>query len=527
APMFVPAAKDYVNYIVFSNSVVSIFSSELIYPNTKPYQKSVILARFSNFSTANVTRSGTLTNSHGLVREFGLQQAYMDFVYNPNVLEKGDSTITYIGPDASPESQQFLWENKVYFNVRSSLPEPNRTFIKASDLQWLKVTSKEDTLKFSNSSFILPVSNIEVREQELLRFEFDYRFIKSTGTDTVDLKFDLTEKSFLPEIKQLPEWKLSSNPAFTVLGGQVVDYRKITGEGEFVNWAKYLPTPDSTSEVNGKKNTLEAVNRLIQGGGYSNMNEKVKNAFLFCASLNKTAKMKISNSQMLSLGDLDWYVPSINQTKLMMIFENNALAINRNKSYFSSTFKGGNLIYLAPDTYSYFLTLHTSENPMQVLMRCVRDTKPNLSDAELLSSVKIEPTESGYIVNSSTFYSSSIKSVPNLPTNTEMAQKFEIYNEEPGSVSFVGAINYCSSIPSTSGNWRLPTQKEIVLMSIYQDEFKSKPNFTPIAKKSYFSSNSLLISTNFIFVMDFLTGGVESHSKEDFKANVRCVKSVQ
>ncbi|MGL5318562.1 MAG: hypothetical protein ACRC9Q_07715, partial [Bacteroidales bacterium] len=46
APMFVPAAKDYVNYIVFSNSVVSIFSSELIYPNTKPYQKSVILARF-------------------------------------------------------------------------------------------------------------------------------------------------------------------------------------------------------------------------------------------------------------------------------------------------------------------------------------------------------------------------------------------------------------------------------------------------------------------------------------------------
>lgn len=519
-PVFYPFKDDLIDCVLFVNTKsVQFNSSSMLIASQSPeiFKNVTVKVAIPNDSKTDLQRSATIISKKTI--SFDIKQAYMNFQLNPLVDLTNKFNIV-IGPDASNRLSEFLWGNELFFQLSSSVPESDRKLSASSFVNWVGISADGKNISLSNQALKRKVTQPERRYASLNNIKLYYSFNKGAEQVTGLIK-PIAQNAY---ITQIPEWELCQNPMFNVLGTEESDNSLLTGNSSFSTWLMGAVIPKENSLINGKKNTLEAINALLSGGNIagSDQSDLMHNAFLFCASLNKKTKSKILNAQTLTIDDIEWYLPAIDQLKLMCMFDNNALGFDFTNYYISSTFTNNSLIRFDSQNYQYWSAVPEIFS-RESYVRCVRDTQKNLTDDEILSSVKIQDSGGSYVINSGSFYSSQIvRNAPIIPEEGELAEKFEISSvqlNEKVAAKDAGLI--CSKL-EPENTWRLPTQREMALMCLYQERF-SKVTFTPFIRDEYVFRGQV---GSGVPVQDFNTGAVNVYHGT-VNGYVRCVRSVQ
>lgn len=112
--------------------------------------------------------------------------------------------------------------------------------------------------------------------------------------------------------------------------------------------------------------------------------------------------------------------------------------------------------------------------------------------------------------------------------NAKMSIKFQVMraNHTVGTTDWATAYNQCKSYNGeggAAGQWRLPTQRELMMIWILHPQLIGKGGFTAFAATSYWSATEN--SATYAWYVNFYHGGVYINTKAN-AYRVRCVRDL-
>lgn len=535
---FLPFMEATTDCFIASNITPNNFTSSTldwaVRPSDRDYYKTLKLKTlFSNTSMKIETLQGKFINaSHPLTIQ--LDQAYINFEAFGNTGNLNINRDLYIMPTSEAVSYDLFTQIPLKYTVKTSINKDDITYLSLDNdrCKWLDASEQNGQICYSNASYIPSVNQQDTRSVEQSLIGFNYQF-KTFDTDI--------ERTIYPfennRITQVPEWSLGDGSSTRVLGLKETDYNNYFQEKSFLTWQFNVPTLTETSVYDGKTNTAKAINQIRQATDYKwdTSNEEAykytqRNAFIFCASLDPKIREKLmsNENQDISPQELTWYIPSLNELKYITVFGNGALEFYKEVHYISSTFSGNYLRRFNPTNYLEWKA-QSGEPLREGFLRCIRSSSTGVG-SELLSGVAVIDSLNTYLIRSEGMHSNHIissKDIIPVPGYNDMAVVFQIYGADAPSESssFSEALEYCQNLSSEGGhgNWRLPTQKEMMLMHLYKDKCTQTASFEPLSGQDYFISQSKLGSLKKVF--DFTQGCINSY--DDVVSRVRCVRSIK
>lgn len=104
--------------------------------------------------------------------------------------------------------------------------------------------------------------------------------------------------------------------------------------------------------------------------------------------------------------------------------------------------------------------------------------------------------------------------------NKTVYKRFAVYKSDNNTaINWYGAFTVCSNI--SGGGWRLPTQRELILMWVLKRELE---RIGPFYLSSYWSATDYQMTTG--WTVDFSTGRTDLYDKSIKSAVVRCVREL-
>lgn len=109
--------------------------------------------------------------------------------------------------------------------------------------------------------------------------------------------------------------------------------------------------------------------------------------------------------------------------------------------------------------------------------------------------------------------------------NEKVYQKFEVSKtDNPTGYEWVYAVNeLCSGTINGSMGWRLPTQRELMLIWVLHSQLKKVSSFTPLKANEYWSATQLQRTTGWL--VNFIDGRTRSNDKTGYLSS-RCIRDI-
>lgn len=109
--------------------------------------------------------------------------------------------------------------------------------------------------------------------------------------------------------------------------------------------------------------------------------------------------------------------------------------------------------------------------------------------------------------------------------NEKVYQKFEVSQTDnsTSTTTWSAAVYLCAGLATDGGSWRLPTQRELMLIWVLHSQLKKIFNFEPFVATYYWSASESNTSNG--WVVDFSYGGTYSYNKTG-NIRVRCVRDI-
>lgn len=113
-------------------------------------------------------------------------------------------------------------------------------------------------------------------------------------------------------------------------------------------------------------------------------------------------------------------------------------------------------------------------------------------------------------------------------SNDKIYYKFEVHGT-PNSTSMAagwrGAIDLCAGLYGGL-EWRLPTQRELMLIYVLHPELKEVTDFEPFSDNFYWSATQISRDNKRSWFVYFETGATINFSKTSYGHRVRCVREI-
>lgn len=494
----------------------------------------------ANTSNKDQTRIGQFINNINSLR-IELEQSHINFQLLPSSTGFNFDRNLYIMPESYENTSLELFsQHPMQYVVNTSVEPQDRTFSKIEypgTVKWLEASEKSNLITYTNQSYPLALNakNDVMRAIDLESTSYDYNF-NMDGTNVKESLFPFSVKN---QLTQVPEWILGNGSALSVLGLTESDYsvyfrtQKEDERGKFSIWNFNSDMPSLNPLSSGKANTAAALNQIRSATDYKwdTTNEELyqktqNNAFIFCASLNpKVRKMLIENKDIIQESNLTWYVPSLNELKFISVFCDNSIKL-ASANYTTSTFGSNSIKRFNPKDFTESTWLAGSTNKLN--LRCIRNSGNN----SLYSGVTVINSQDSYIISSENMYSKDILAATGfklVPDDHQLAAKFEIHpTNNNQTMSYADAQIYCASLntDTNSESWRIPTQKEMMLMYLLKEQLKANGTFQLITDKEHFILQKNTISGINVFNYQF---GKNSYYTTILnpQARVRCVRSIK
>lgn len=127
-----------------------------------------------------------------------------------------------------------------------------------------------------------------------------------------------------------------------------------------------------------------------------------------------------------------------------------------------------------------------------------------------------------------TNYNSCTQDLTDLASNVnneKVYQKFEVSKTDNATYyEWDVAVNYvCSKTINGSNGWRLPTQRELMLIWVLHSSLKKVTSFTPLKANIYWSATQYLRTMSWL--VDFNNGKTRTNDKNGYHYT-RCIRDI-
>ena len=112
-------------------------------------------------------------------------------------------------------------------------------------------------------------------------------------------------------------------------------------------------------------------------------------------------------------------------------------------------------------------------------------------------------------------------------SNEKIYYKLEVCGIDNGSyviTGWRGAVDLCANLTTDGGNWRMPTQRELMLIWVLHPELKKIAGFTPLVASSFWSATQARSETS--WSVYFSNGGTVDKFTRTSHLSVRCVRDI-
>lgn len=144
-------------------------------------------------------------------------------------------------------------------------------------------------------------------------------------------------------------------------------------------------------------------------------------------------------------------------------------------------------------------------------------------DASAIPHTKVKKARSTDGTNN-TMGSNTAANIGSAVSNEKVYYKLEVHKSNNSTSSnWLAAVNLCKGLSVDGGGWRLPTQRELMLIWVLKPELEKIGDFAPFASFPYWSSTefSYLSSCNVYF-----SNGETFNYKKNDTCSVRCVRDL-
>lgn len=107
--------------------------------------------------------------------------------------------------------------------------------------------------------------------------------------------------------------------------------------------------------------------------------------------------------------------------------------------------------------------------------------------------------------------------------NEKVYKKFEVSKVDSGASDWIGAVGICANLITDGGGWRLPTQRELMLMWVLRHQLERISGFVVFNVISYWSATERTLSES--WGVNLYYGDTRGDSKLSFY-RVRCVRGL-
>lgn len=250
-----------------------------------------------------------------------------------------------------------------------------------------------------------------------------------------------------------------------------------------------------------------------------------------------------------------WRVPTINELALIWIY-NSAFPSNFafSANYYWSSEQLNNTEglsnYMNNETTTGGGRIGGTEKYKPNPVRCVRKTSFSTNTAtKVVSNISGQIIIDSRHVRSKGFtttpkitttvwkdtnspFASGMDDIASQENNAQVYYYFEVDKNDTSGETWLNAINECASKPSDSNSkWRLPTQRELMLMRVLRDDLEKIPDFQAFSKVSFYWSatergkEANVSIPNIAWYVDFDANIVTTNYKSALY-RVRCVRDV-
>lgn len=205
-----------------------------------------------------------------------------------------------------------------------------------------------------------------------------------------------------------------------------------------------------------------------------------------------------------------WYLPSQNQLMALWIMNKgipSGFLLNSTPTssiYWSATENGMEFGWYVSFTEGY---TNGTNKPQSLLIRCVRDVESTVKtspkvvveggrfivdsrDMPLGAITNTKKAINTNVADNITLGSTDpVLNIGSTKSNEQIYSYFEIAKSDLKSSDWLGAVQGCANIADDGkGKWRLPTQREMILVWIYKKNLESNIGFDSLGEKNYWTA---------------------------------------
>lgn len=144
-------------------------------------------------------------------------------------------------------------------------------------------------------------------------------------------------------------------------------------------------------------------------------------------------------------------------------------------------------------------------------------------DASVIPHTKVKKAKSTDGTNN-TLGLNWVNNIGSAVNNEKVYYKLEVYKSDDNTSSnWLTAVNLCKDLPVDGSGWRLPTQRELMLIWVLKPELENIGGFVSFSANSYWSATEDYAKLS--WVVDISTGFMRGENKANgYRA--RCVRDL-